>query len=150
MTNIIYENNKTTFAERLKEIMEERGLTPTTLGKELGMFPAMISGWCIKNPDVQLSTLVMLKNHFGCSVEFLAGNIDIDTEMWKFETCNFAESLKINLNEKGVSEYKMLKDLQISRSVLHNWKHGGEPRLSRLSQIANYLEITIDYLIGRC
>ena len=90
-----------------------------------------------------------LKNHFNCSIEFLSGRIEIDTENLIYTKPNFANSLKLNLLNKKITEYRMIKDLNLSRSLVYNWKTGGNPRLSTLSNLADYFECTIDYLVGR-
>ena len=140
---------KITFAERLIEIMIEKDLTVSELGREMHILPSKISEWRIHNSDVQLTTLMTLKNYFNCSIEFLSGRIDIDTETLTFTKHNFVNSLKLNLLDKNITEYRMIKDLKLSRSIVYNWKTGGDPRLSTLSNLADYLDCTIDYLVGR-
>ena len=140
---------KITFAERLIEIMIEKDLTVSELGREMNISPSKISEWRIHNSDAHLITLMALKNHFNCSIEFLSGRIEIDTENLIYTKPNFANSLKLNLLDKKITEYRMIKDLNLSRSLVYNWKTGGNPRLSTLSNLADYFECTIDYLVGR-
>ena len=142
-------NDRICFNIRLTELMEENELTPTILANALGINSSAVSKLVLHNSDVTLSTLMTLKNYFNCSIEFLSGRIEIDTETMKFTEHNFINSLKINLKEKEITEYRIIKTLKFSNNLLPNWKKGGEPRLSSLSKISDYLECTIDYLVGR-
>lgn len=54
------------------------------------------------------------------------------------------------LEEKGISEYKISKDLSLPNSSFSQWKSGrAKPSLDALSKIADYFGVTVDYLMGR-
>ena len=121
--------DKKLFGESLKELMINNELNATQLGNQLGVAPAMVSNWSLHSPDIKLLTLIKLKKHFNCSIEFLVGRLESDTESLQYTEANFIDSLQINLREKEITEYRLIKDIGVSRSVFHNWKCGGEPRL---------------------
>lgn len=54
------------------------------------------------------------------------------------------------LDEKGITAYKMAKDIGMSTARLSNWKQGkSTPSAEALAQIADYLGVSTDYLLGR-
>lgn len=62
---------------------------------------------------------------------------------------NFGEKLKALRIEKGLGQVQLAKELKVSKSVISLWETGGsEPTLSNLAKIANYFNVSIDYLAG--
>lgn len=58
----------------------------------------------------------------------------------------FAELLK----EKGLTAYRISKEINVSQSTLSDWKKGkSTPKTDKLQLIADYLEVSIDYLVGK-
>lgn len=52
------------------------------------------------------------------------------------------------MNEKGVSAYTVSKKCGIAQSTLSDWKTGkGHPKADKLQKIANYFNVSIDYLL---
>ena len=59
------------------------------------------------------------------------------------------ERLNELLVEKGITAYKLSKDLNISKSVLHYWLTGKTaPNCDYLINLAIYFEVTADYILG--
>ena len=58
----------------------------------------------------------------------------------------FAELLK----EKGLTAYRISKEINVSQSTLSDWKKGkSTPKTDKLQLIADYLGVSIDYLVGK-
>lgn len=54
------------------------------------------------------------------------------------------------LDKKGITAYKMAKDIGMSTARLSNWKQGkSTPSAEAIAQIADYLGVSTDYLLGR-
>ena len=59
------------------------------------------------------------------------------------------EILEILLNEKSITAYQLSKDTGISTATLSNWKKGKyKPKDDKLQIIADYFEVTLEYLKG--
>lgn len=59
------------------------------------------------------------------------------------------EILEMLLNEKSITAYQLSKDTGISTATLSNWKKGKyKPKDDKLQIIANYFEVTLEYLKG--
>lgn len=50
--------------------------------------------------------------------------------------------------KENVTVNRMLKECGLNRNVIDNLKRGFEPRLSKIVIIADYFDVTVDYLIN--
>jgi transcriptional regulator with XRE-family HTH domain len=68
-----------TFAERLKELMVENGITNYQLSKDTGTHATTIANWLDKNKNAipQERKFKAIADYFGVSVEYLKGETDI-------------------------------------------------------------------------
>lgn len=56
---------------------------------------------------------------------------------------NILESLML---KKGISLSKLAKDTGISKSSLHGFLNGAEPTMSKIKVLADYFNVSMDYL----
>ena len=62
----------------------------------------------------------------------------------------FIERLNNLLNEKKVTKNKFLSDIGLNKSSLINWSQRGTiPSGEILLKIANYFDVSVDYLLGK-
>lgn len=60
------------------------------------------------------------------------------------------DRLDILLKERGITPYKLAKDIGMSQSSLSEWKRGNSiPKYEKLVKIANYFNIPVTYLTGK-
>lgn len=53
------------------------------------------------------------------------------------------------INERGITAYRVYKETGVSQSTLSDWKNGKSiPSAQKLKLIADYLGVTVDYLMG--
>ena len=64
---------KDIFAERLKELRQEKDISQETLAKELGVGNGTISLWENGKREPKLSNLILIAEYFGVSIDYLAG-----------------------------------------------------------------------------
>lgn len=61
----------------------------------------------------------------------------------------FIEILKKLMHDKGISNNKLLTDLGLNKSSILNWeKRGTIPSGETLQKIADYFNVSVDYLLG--
>ena len=61
----------------------------------------------------------------------------------------FSSRLERLIKENKTTKYKIAKDLGCSKQTVCNWCDGmSEPSLGYLRSLANYFDVTADYLIG--
>ena len=65
--------DKRKFAERLSELLAERGMKPAHLARELGVTRAVIGRYVNGEHLPSLDMAVRLSACFGCSIDFLLG-----------------------------------------------------------------------------
>ncbi len=96
-------------------------------------------------------TLIKIADYFKISMEFLMGLTDNE----HFEECDtpktFFERLDELRNEKGKTANNALsKDVHIHRNNIRQWyKLQCLPLIDDLIILADYFEVSIDYLLGR-
>lgn len=138
------------FAERLQEQLDEYKITAENLGKKLNLSNSNIYKWLRNESIPNLESLIKLSDYFKCTVDFLAGRaIENYYAPSKSET-DFPARLRFAITERGTSDYKFAKAAKIPRTSLHHWlTRRSEPLLDNLIKISDYLDCTIDWLIGR-
>lgn len=137
------------FSERLIELMQENGLNAEKLSKKLGVAPTIIRRWCLPQKDIYYSNLLQVANYFNCSLDFLCGRSDVVLDYIPKECPPFMEWLPTVIKERGKSTYKIFKDTRIKSSYFAKWRKGREPLLSSLGILADYLDCSLDRLVGR-
>ena len=62
---------------------------------------------------------------------------------------NFSKILKELRTEKGLSQVSLANKLGYTQSNVSEWEKGAvEPKLSALICIANFFDVSVDYLLG--
>lgn len=62
----------------------------------------------------------------------------------------FSQNLKYLRESKNCTQEKLAKDLNLSRGIISLWENGlREPTMSSLNLLADYFDVSIDYLVGR-
>ena len=135
------------FNERLKELTE--GKSKHKLSKNLGFGESAIDGWCLGFRSPKLSYFIRLADYFNCSLDFLYGRSEDDTPPKPAPMPKLDERIKSVLKACGVTWYNVVKNTGLSKSTLLQWGRGRDPLLSKLAELADYLGVSIDYLVGR-
>ncbi len=70
-------------------------------------------------------------------------------EINQFNPQTFAERLKSLRMEKGIGQNKLAEDLSLSNASISYWENcKQEPCASAIYKLANYFDVSADYLIG--
>lgn len=139
------------FSERLKELMFDKGVSSSQLAESIFIKSNAITRYLQGVRLPRFETLVLLADYFHCSIEFLLGRSEeTDFEKTFLPAAPFGERLQEVLQECGVSKYALKKKTNISWNNFHKWSKGEQkPYPDSLIKIADALEISIDYLLGR-
>ena len=65
-----------------------------------------------------------------------------------YNSINIAERVKATAKQKGVSVGKMLDCINLGKNTMSNFKTS-MPKADNLARIADYLDVSVDYLLGR-
>lgn len=66
-----------------------------------------------------------------------------------YKSLNIAESIKTRAKYKGISLKDMLSDLSLGSNTMSNMRHDKMIAADSLARIADYLDCSVDYLLGR-
>lgn len=62
----------------------------------------------------------------------------------------FKDNLKSLRTEKGIGQVELARALGLSKGIISMWENGlREPHMNALIKLADFFNITIDYLVGR-
>lgn len=135
--------------ERLTELMNEKEINNNELAKILGVAPNSVGRWKRGARNMRLSQFIAIADFFNCSLDFLAGRSETVIDFMPKKCPPFYEHFRNILKEKGISRYKIHTDTKIKSSHFVDWKNGTEPQIHSLIELADYLDISLDYLLGR-
>ena len=108
-----------------------------TLAKEYGIIPSTRS-------------LIKIADYLNVSIDFLLGYTEDDTYFASKNLSSFAERLNILINNEKTSKYKLAQKWHIDKSYITKWLKGENiPSINSLEIIADYFNVSIDYLLGR-
>ena len=134
--------DKELLVKRLKELSEEKKITLTKAFIESGVGKNFISNMKTSNPS--MGKITMLANYFNVSVDYLLGNTD------KKVCMTFTETVRKLLSENKMSINRMLTDLKLGSGTFATWeKRGTIPSGETLEMIADYFNVSVDYLLGK-
>ena len=61
----------------------------------------------------------------------------------------YAEALKRFRKEYNLTQQKLADDIGVVKQVYQRYEYGRDPAISVLCKIANFYNVSIDYLVGR-
>lgn len=70
--------HKISFADRLRELMDEKGLNQRQLEKETGLSNQAISFWLSEQRFPSIKSMWDLADYFNCSVDYLIGRKEFE------------------------------------------------------------------------
>lgn len=140
------------FQERLIELADELiGKTKSQKADNIGIDRTSFSSAYNYGIVPKTPTLIKIADYFNISIEFLMGLTDNEHFIKSNNTANFFERLNILRNEKGLTANNALsKEVHIHRNNIRQWYNiHCLPLIDDLIILADYFEVSIDYLLGR-
>lgn len=137
------------FKESLKEIMQINDLKTADVAKLSGVSERTLRD--LKNFNPNIFTALKIVDAFESSLDYFEKKTDVFKSSYnKDYSINFAENLNRILKEQNISYYKLGKSIGISDNTVSRLKQGKNlPSYSTLVDIANFLDCSIDELVGR-
>ncbi|MDG4982873.1 helix-turn-helix domain-containing protein [Lactococcus lactis] len=132
------------FAEQLKTLRKINGLTQKELAENVGVQQGAINKWESGKTEPNIEMLVRLAECFDVSLDYLmGGKMKNITE--EFSLCLKKLRMKRKLSQKQIAEKLMISQQQYSK-----WESGIiTPNAETLVRLADYFDVSIDYLLGR-
>ena len=146
---IIHNSIMSVFGERLKELIEEVGLTPAQISRQSTISDTQLSDWLRYNKVPLPNTLVKVAKFFDCSVDFLLGQKDEVDIKFRAVFVPFAERLTALIAKSQKTQYRICKELHFNSPMMTGWlKKGKLPNYENLVMLADYFDVSCDYLLG--
>jgi len=138
-----------TFSERLKELIFDKGLSAEQLAVIVGVARSTAYRWTFEPVHIKRSHLIKVADYFECLIEYLIGRSEDSTKIIPKPCPNFVEQVRKIMKEQNISTYKLEKTSKFKWHYFTQWKRGSEPTLQTLIELAEYFDCTLDYLVGR-
>ena len=125
------------FWKRFNYLCAKKGISANAAAKELSIASGTVSEW--KKGRVPLnSTLKKIADYFDVSVDFLLG-----------EEKMFYETLLSLCKENNITPTGLALKIGCSNATAAKWKKGSIPNGTTLQKIANYFNVSVDFLLGK-
>ena len=138
------------FAENLSALMQEHNLNAPALGKLLNTDRTNITRYLRGERLPLYGVFTKLIEYFNVSADVLLGRLDY-CDVQEFHPIQpFGTTLRHILEETKITQYQVIKDLEISKATMYYWLLNEQfPTIEKLDKLADYLDLPIDYLLGR-
>lgn len=137
-------------SDRLSELMINKGIDSKTLAKEIGVSASTISRWKSSSKYMLLSGALKIANYFNCSLDFVVGRSETMIDFTPQQVYpHFYENLRSIMEQRNITRYEINAKTKIKSSHFVDWSRGSDPHILSLVELADYLEVTLDYLVGR-
>lgn len=142
-------NEQLKIGERINELLMIKGTDNKTFAKAMDVNVSTVSRWRKNTKYMRLSQIVKVADFFGCSLDFLVGRTET---MIDFQPCPcppFYPHLRELLAQKGISRNQINRETRVKSSHFVDWKRGADPHILSLLELSDYLDLSLDVLVGR-
>ncbi len=140
-------------ANNLKVYMEDERFGVKELSEKYNINKSAIYKWLRQEACPNYDNLLLLADEFQCPLDCLLGRRATDDDygfVAKSPTRPFYENLNAIMLEKGITEYRLVKTMKASRNKISSWRKGiSLPDAKGIFDLANALDVSADYLVGR-
>ena len=138
------------FAENLFSLMQEHNLNAPALADLIKTDRTNITRYLRGERLPLYDVFTKLIEFFNVSADVLLGRLDY-CDVKEFHPIQpFGTTLRRVLEETNTTQYRVIKDLQISQATMYYWLLNERlPTVEKLDKLADYLDLPIDYLLGR-
>ena len=134
------------FVETLKEVLSDKGISLLQFSKDIGMPANTLYNLKLYNPTVDNALKIV--DYFSSSLDYFERKCDTFKCAFEYQS-NFYECLRGEMEKQNISISKICKDLNFSYTTLERWAKGILPTYENLIRISNYLDCSIDEILGR-
>lgn len=136
------------FLERLDDL--RNGTTVEILANHLKMGSSTIFSWYSRKNMPNLNNMIVLSNYFKCSIEYLLGRTDNFDVIPPKECPPFHIRLENILKSKGLKKTYLRNKGVISAGFNDSiFNKHSSPYIDNVIKIADYLNMSVDELVGR-
>ena len=138
------------FAENLSALMSEQNLKAPALAKILKTDRSNITRYLRGERLPLFNGFIALITYFNVSADVILGRSDYATETQFLPVPPFGQQLRKVMEETKTTQYRIEHDANVSGGSMYKWlKNQSVPTVETLVKLANYMDISVDYLLGR-
>ena len=138
------------FQERLLQLLDEYDLNKYQFADSIHIAKETMSRATLYAVVPSVRTLIKIANYFEISLENLLGEVARDDFYLSDHPTSFQIRLKELSEEKGLTYSKIAHEMPFSRNLFFDWiRKGTLPSLDYLLVLAQYFDVSPDYLLGR-
>lgn len=128
----------------IKRLCEQKGISPTTLCKQLDLSTSMTTRW--KNGTIPRGvTLRKLADYFGVSEDEVLGISAIPQDLP--EVVAFRQNFIRLCNQRGEAPSAVCLKVGLSNATFSQWDDNSVPRRATLTKLADYFGVSVDALL---
>lgn len=137
-------------ANRIRERAKERGLPLKDLLLQCNLGSNTLSHMN-HGKFISFDKLAKIADALDCSVDYLLGRESMEeSEGYFMNNAELAQKLKQKCKEKSLPMTKLLEECQLSKSFIYDLeKRDKTPSVAAIARIADMLDCSVDYLLGR-
>ena len=144
-----YMEEQIKIGESITELLNANNIDNKTFAEAMGVSCSTVSRWKNNLIHMRLSQIVKIADYFNCSLNFLVGRSDNLLD-FQPQTCPpFYPYFRELLKKKNISRNQINKETRVKSSHFVDWKNGADPHILSLIELADYLDVTLDILVGR-
>ena len=138
------------FSKNLLELMKEHNLNASALGEKLDTHRTNITRYLQGKRLPSYPLFIKIVEYFNVSADVLLGRLDY-CDIQEFHPVQaFGSTFRKALDETHTSQYELQKNLHFSSATTHAWLTDIRiPSIEHLDQLADHLNVTVDFLLGR-
>lgn len=141
------------FGQRICQLRKTSGMTQKQVGEVVGLSMQAINDIEKGRRDTTQSKLVAFAEFFGVTIDYLVGKSDFPDYSASEDTTPFPlfpVRLKALREGKGISIFDMAEAIEENPCNFESYEKGKAlPRLWTLCAMADYFDVSLDYLVGR-
>lgn len=137
------------FSERLAELLAEKEMKSEAFSQNAGLAGASVRSWLRGDSLPTLSSVVKIADFFSCSVDFLIGRSETEETIVPRPVPPFYPRLRAVMTARRVTRYELTRKTSVKDPSFANWAKGMLPSLPSVCILADYLHVSVDFLIGR-
>ena len=140
----------------IKHIAKKKNILIRDILKDCGLSVNAINTISDKK-GLSSFSLAKIADYLDVSVDYLLGRTDTpqvinfsDKGAFMYNSQETANLIKSLANLKGISISKLLLDCELNKNALYTMQSKGYfPRVEAIAKIADYLDVSVDYLLGK-
>ena len=138
------------FAENLSELMHLHNIKAPALGKLLGISRTNITRYLQGKYLPGYEHFIKIVEYFDVSADVLLGRLEYCDVKNFLPVQPFLVRLRKALDEAHKKQADLQNNLHYSSATTNSWLAGKRiPSVQHMDELADYLEVTVDFLLGR-